>query len=185
MAGSRTKILLTSFRPWLAHHLSNSSDDLLELLQGFELPTVELIFERKLIVDTSLASQKVIAAIAQHQPDLILCCGMAESYEKLTLESQAFYKDKYFHTSLNLKKICAALSQTEISHDAGKFVCEGLYFHVLQYLDQKQLNTPAVFIHVPRLNAKNQAIILKDFQSILKELGHNLEEYYLSRKELG
>ena len=177
MASRPTKILLTSFRPWLDHHQSNSSDDLLELIQGFKLPQVELIFLRRLIVDKSLASQKVIAAIVKHQPDLVLCCGMAESYKKLTLESQAFHEDKHYKTSLKLTKICAYLFQTEISHDAGKFVCEGLYFHVLQYLAQNQLKTPAAFVHVPRLNENNQTILLKDFQSLIIELGQNLEEY--------
>ncbi len=174
---SQRKLLLTAFRPWLAHHQSNSSDDLLALVEGLSVPNVELIFLRKLVVDTKLASEKVIAAIAQHQPDIILCCGMAESYQHLTLETQAFYKEKHFQTKLNLEKLCQNLEQTKISHDAGKFVCEGLYFHVLQYLHQKDSDKQGLFVHVPCLTEENRALIIKDFKNILQFLGQDLASY--------
>ncbi|AFY39795.1 pyrrolidone-carboxylate peptidase [[Leptolyngbya] sp. PCC 7376] len=174
---STRKILLTSFRPWLEHQQSNSSDDLLALVQDLDFPKVELIFLRQLIVDTKLASKKVIAAIAQHQPDIILCCGMAESRQILTLESQASYKEKHFQTQLNLEKFCGNLRQATVSNDAGKFVCEGLYFHVLEYLQKKQLSTQVTFVHIPSLTATNKDIIFKDFQKIIECLGWNLEDY--------
>ncbi|OKH11423.1 peptidase C15 [[Limnothrix rosea] IAM M-220] len=174
---SGRKLLLTSFRPWLDHQQSNASDDLLALVEDWHIPNVELVFLRHLPVDTPLASGKVIAAIATHQPDLIICCGMAESRQVLTLESQAFYDQKHFQTQLNLKKLTQNLLQTKVSHDAGKFVCEGLYFHVLDYLQKKQLTTQVTFAHVPCLTQSNQNIILKDFQNIIEYLGQNLPDY--------
>lgn len=171
------KFLLTSFQTWMKHQKSNSSDDLLELLQDDQLPEANIQLLRQLPVDTKLASQQVLAAIASSQPDVVLCCGMAESRFNLTLESHATDDKQDFQTKLNLDKICGKLTQTTISHDAGKFVCEGLYFHVLQYIQTQKLETLATFVHVPSLTATNQKVILQDFQHLLKLLSQNLDQY--------
>ncbi len=60
------------------------------------------------------------------------------------------------------------LSHTQISHDAGKFVCEGLYYRVLKYLEQSQLFIPCMFVHVPVLTQENKNIIVQDFETILQ-----------------
>ena len=36
-----------------------------------------------------------------------------------------------------------------ISRNAGGFVCNHLYFGALQYLSEKRLAIPAIFIHLP------------------------------------
>lgn len=54
-------ILLTSFAPWLCHHRSNSSDDLLVSIQD-SYPK-NLLFLRQLPVNTHRASERVIKAI--------------------------------------------------------------------------------------------------------------------------
>lgn len=165
---NRPKLLLTSFRPWLKHHSSNASDDLLEIVQGIDFTAGELILLRQLPVDTQVASEQTIKAIAAHQPDFVVCCGMAESRDRLTIESQAFSQTDHYETTANLQAIAKDLSFTEISHDAGKFVCEGLYFRVLQYLQNLDSKTPAIFVHVPILTAKNTEFIVRDFVQILQ-----------------
>ncbi len=54
------KLLLTSFQTWLPHQTSNSSDDLLEIIQKQQSNEDSLFFLRNLPVNTELATQKVI-----------------------------------------------------------------------------------------------------------------------------
>ncbi|MGB2926119.1 MAG: peptidase C15 [Limnothrix sp.] len=167
---TRRKILLTSFRPWLAHHHSNSSDDLLGQIQAIAFPKHELMFLRHLPVETEAASQKTIQAIATQKPDAVICCGMAESRTKLTVEAQAFAQAKHYETTVNLSTLTQQLKFTKISHDAGKFVCEGLYFSVLEHIHQQQLKIAAIFLHIPLLTDENNQLIMQDFRQIIHAL---------------
>jgi len=162
------KILLTSFQTWLPHQKSNASDDLLELVAKQQFST-SLTFLRQLPVDVSAAASRVISKIEELQPKAIICCGMAECRQILTVESCACGEALDYKTSVDLEKLVAGLSVTEISHDAGKFVCEGLYYEVLKYLSC-QLNIPCIFVHVPLLTAENLPSILADFLVIIERI---------------
>lgn len=172
----RKKILLTSFTTWQSHQQSNASDDLLaEIAQLENLPYLP-IFLRHLPVDVAAASQKAIAKIVEIQPDAIICCGMAESRIYLTVEFQASCGTDTIDTSVDLPLLIAGTTRTEISYDAGKFVCEGLYYSVLDYLQRQAVpvirrsNPPCIFVHVPILTPKNLAAIVADFLLILQRL---------------
>ena len=159
------KLLLTSFQTWLPHQQSNSSDDLLKTIQRQGDPN--LYFLRKLPVNTSLATLQVIQAIETINPKGIICCGMAESRSQLTVESNAVCDRNCIVTKVNLKKLATCLNNTQISHDAGKFVCEGLYYQILKYI---QLNKPGIqclFVHIPLLNLDRWKIIQQDFIAII------------------
>lgn len=166
---TKIKILLTSFQTWLPHQKSNSSEDLLGLLNNINPPQKELIFLRNLPVNTEIASALTREKIKEINPNFILCCGMAEKSQCLQLESQAFFEDKCYQTKVNLTDLIQYLNLTEISHDAGKFVCEGLYFQVLKYIEN-QTNVQGLFIHIPILTEDNQTLILTDFIQILNRL---------------
>lgn len=73
-------------------------------------------------------------------------------------------------TSVDLEKFMAGLAGTEISHDAGKFVCEGLYYEVLKYLRERNLNIPCIFVHVPVLTPDNLPDIMADFRIIIEKM---------------
>jgi pyroglutamyl-peptidase len=165
------KILLTSFQTWLPHQVSNASDDLLAKIQQEEFIWASLAYLRQLPVDVSLASQKAIATIQTLQLDAVICCGMAESRERLTVEAKATWDAEHLYTSVKLDRLIVQLSNTHISHDAGKFVCEGLYYRVLKYLQQVRTHRQCLFVHVPVLNDRNMAEILADFRLIVKEIG--------------
>jgi len=175
----RKKILLTSFTTWQPHQPSNASDDLLaEIARVENLPYLP-IFLRHLPVEVAAASQKAIAKIVEIQPDAIICCGMAENRIYLTVESQASCGTDTIETSVDLPLLIAGTARTEISHDAGKFVCEGLYYSVLDYL-QRQANRQirrchprCIFVHVPILTPKNLAETVADFLLILQRLAQS------------
>jgi pyroglutamyl-peptidase len=164
------KLLLTSFDTWLPHQPSNSSNDLLnEINQRNSLPkNCDLL--QKLPVDFQLAPQQVVTKIHELQPDLIICCGMAESRSFLTLESNGKYEDDIIHTALPLEQFTQELKMTHISHDAGNFVCNYLYYSVLKLLQEKQLNHQCLFVHVPILNQDNLEAIVADFLKLLHQL---------------
>ncbi|MBD1806370.1 peptidase C15 [Microcoleus sp. FACHB-SPT15] len=172
------KILLTSFQTWLPHQRSNASDDLLEEIAQLNSLSPSLTLLRQLPVDVPQSSRIVIDKIEELQPDVIICCGMAECRTKLTVESCATCNNDLLKTSVSLEKLVAELASTEISHDAGKFVCEGLYYEVLSYLRCRRrcyrtshnLNTCCIFVHVPVLTPENLPAIVADFRLIIEKV---------------
>lgn len=158
-----TRLLLTSFTTWLPHQRSNAADDLLERVQQDLPPTVQCL--RRLPVDFRLAPQQAIAQIQQQQPDAVICCGMAASRVRLNVESSAVQGDRILHTRFDLPALVADLPMTEISHDAGRFVCNATYFKVLEHLQPS--SRLALFVHVPILTIANQAAIAADFLQLL------------------
>lgn len=171
-------ILLTSFDTWLEEQQSNSSDDLLlELAKLASMPH-DLTFLRLLPVDVQLASSRVIAQINELQPDLVICCGMAASRTQLSVEANASNTgilsvdsvETVLQTSIDLEELVAEAVAVEISYDCGKFVCEGLYYSVLDYLSQHQPKVSCLFVHVPVLNQDNLPGIMADFVLILNKL---------------
>ena len=159
------KLLLTSFQTWLPHQSSNYSDDLLEIIQKQE--NSNLYFVRKLPVDTNLAARRVIEAVEQIDPKSILGCGMAESRSQLTVESNAKCDRDCVFTKVNLDRLVKPLNYTQISHDAGKFVCEGLYYQILKYIQINKPNIRCIFVHIPRISANNLNLIQQDFTAII------------------
>jgi pyroglutamyl-peptidase len=164
------KILLTSFDTWLPHQKSNSSDDLLAKISRVQSFPDSLIFLRKLPVDFQLAPNLAIAQINQLQPDTIICCGMAESRQKLTVESCACCDSDLLKTSVNLEPLVADLAATEISHEAGKFVCEALYYAVLKHICDAQIAAKCIFVHVPVLTPDNADRMVADFLLVMRRL---------------
>lgn len=166
----KKRILLTSFEIWLEDQVSNSSDDLLIEVTKIDSLPYHLTFLRRLPVDVQVASSQVIAKINECQPDFIVCCGMAASRKQLSVEVSASCKESVLQTAVDLKKLVAESSTIEISYDCGKFVCEGLYYSVLDYLYQNQLTASCIFVHVPVLNEENLNEILANFLLIIYNL---------------
>lgn len=154
----------------MSHHVSNSSDDLLgEMIQRELLPS-NSHFIRKVAVDFQLAPEIVISQIKDFQPDLVICCGMAENREILTVESNGHFEGETLRTSVNIIDLVATLPMTEVSHDAGRFVCNFLYYSVLQHIQTVSMNCECVFVHVPILNETNLEPILADFSALIQSL---------------
>ncbi|MEA5578779.1 peptidase C15 [Anabaena sp. UHCC 0451] len=181
------KILLTSFDTWLSEQQSNSADDLLLELAKMACLDHDLNFLRRLPVDVDLASFSVIAKINELQPDYIICCGMAASRKNLSVEVFASIMSLHstvmasrdcpenswtttLQTIVNVEQLIVGTAAVEISYDCGKFVCEGLYYSVLDYLSQSQLSIPCIFVHVPILHQENLRDILADFVLIINQL---------------
>jgi pyroglutamyl-peptidase len=161
---SMRSILLTSFTTWLAHQKSNSSDDLLQAISERS----HYHYLRSIPVDFDLAPKVVIAEIQAINPEVIVCCGMAESRQKLSIESNGKFQGEVLRSPLNLDKLLERAITTEISHDAGDYVCNYLYYSVLKYLARS--HQACVFVHVPVLTPENQRAIVADFLQILDRI---------------
>ena len=161
------KILFTSFTTWLPHQKSNSSDD---LLQEIQIAGDRNSFLRQLPVDIELASKSVISKIAELQPDIIICCGMAESRSQLTIEAKASDQDDILNTQVDLLSLIAGIDGIEISYDAGKFVCEGLYYSVLKHLQSSPLSSHCIFAHIPILSPDNLTAVKNSFLTVVQRL---------------
>ena len=159
-------LLITSFRPWKAHQGLNASDMLLERVAA-KLPQ-NAISLRWLPVNFDLAPMQVINHIVQYQPKAVICCGMAESRKTLTVEQWGTYQNRRLATPINLQTLVKNTIHTHISDDAGNFVCNRLYYRVLNHLKQQSSN--ALFVHVPLITPVNQAVIEFDFLKIVEHL---------------
>ncbi len=179
-------ILITSFQPWRAHQRSNSSDDLMaELWLSDRLPT-DTIWRRQVAVSFELAPMQVISEIYQKRPRVVICCGMAENRAALSLEAQAKSQVKsqseqlapgHYHrlkTAINLLDLLTGTYLSEVSQDAGRYVCNYLYYRVLRFVNNKDFSpdfkTVALFVHVPVLTSDNRRLILHDFCAIAVRL---------------
>ncbi len=160
-------LLLTSFDIWEPHHTTNASDDLIDELIFRNLLPANTHLLRKIPVDFQKAPQLVIHTIQTLQPNVVICCGMAEKRSRLTLETRGHWQETHLHTSLDLPQIAQKLAFSEISHDAGKFVCNYLYFSILKYLQERSFPSHCLFIHVPLLHEGNLHLVLHDFVKVL------------------
>jgi pyroglutamyl-peptidase len=167
MAGS---ILLTSFDTWAAHQTSNASDDLLEGVLDQQLAPAHAHVIRRIPVDFQLAPATVIAAIETVQPAVVICCGMAEQRSHLTIEAHGKRAGDTLTTGLDLELLVQGTIATAISYDAGDFVCNHLYYEILSHIQQRQLNSQGLFVHVPVLTGQNLPSVMADFLSIVNQL---------------
>ncbi len=162
--------LITTFTTWKPEQPSNASDDLIEALKQRNLLSETVHLLRQIPVDFELAPTTVLTSIADLQPEWVVCCGMAEQRSRLTVESNGKLNDHQIHTPVDVHELVQDLAVTDVSHDAGQFVCNHLYYSILNYVQQQQLRTHCVFVHVPILHSENLCAVLRDFTAILQRL---------------
>jgi pyroglutamyl-peptidase len=156
--------LITTFQTWLPHQVSNSSDDLIAyLLKTDRLPS-DCQLLRHIPVDFHVAPAMVLARIAELQPQRVVCCGMAETRSTLSVESNARWQSDWRFTSVNLHQLLAPTIDTVVSHDAGRFVCNYLYYQVLRTVPK----LPTIFVHVPLFTDERMDAIATDFLTLLR-----------------
>ena len=171
-------LLVTSFRAWRSHQPSNASHDLLAAMQqAGQLPN-NTIWLANLPVSFKIAPIRVINAMYRFAPRAIVCCGMAENRPLLSLERQARGTSQTLQTSFDLHSLLQGTHLSEISDDAGSYVCNALYYYVLEAIQNRARSNPlrsnrvipCLFIHVPLLNKKTQTFVQADLFSVLNKI---------------
>ena len=164
------RILLTSFSTWKVHQKNNSSDQLLVEISSIPSLASSLHFFRYLPVNLPVARSLTISKFQQVQPDVLVCCGMAEARSWLSVEAQATVHTRTLQTSLNLTQLTAGLKHTVLSQDAGRFVCNSLYYAMLDYLHRASPQCPCLFVHVPPVKSTGWELIVADFRQLIERL---------------
>lgn len=93
--------------------------------------------------------------LKDNQYDLIISFGQAPlDMDTIKLETTGKgnieYKTKYNYISLKNK--LDINFKTIISNDAGTYLCNNIYFCGLKYIEENNLKTKMIFIHIPMLN---------------------------------
>jgi pyroglutamyl-peptidase len=169
------RLLLTGFEPFGDSSI-NPSQQIIERLEAEGLPGIELL-TAILPVDRLRGPEKLLQRIEKFHPEAILCLGEASTRAVLSIERLAVnllnftipdnqgvqVEDEpiipggpaaYFAT-LPVRKACEAVKAAqvpvEISLSAGSYLCNQVFYTLLNFLVHQGLDIPAGFIHLPKL----------------------------------
>ena len=169
------KLLLTGFEPFGGSRV-NPSAQIVERLGCDGVEGVALV-TAVLPVDRHRGPALLIQAVEEHEPEAVLCLGLAGRSPAIAIERVAVnlldfriadnrgnqFVDEpivldgpaaYF-TTLPVRAMqqagLAAGVPMELSLSAGAFLCNQVTYELLHYLATHNLNIPAGFVHVPFL----------------------------------
>jgi pyroglutamyl-peptidase len=154
------RVLVTGFEPF-GEHAINPSALVANAFDGVVLP-----------VSYARAADALQVAIDDADPEVVLCFGLADKRTKISVERFAHNLDEAstidndeapgsgkeidpagplaFRSTLPVDEIVAALEAegipAEVSRDAGGFLCNHVFYVLMQTLDPKRIGG---FIHVP------------------------------------
>lgn len=178
------RILLTGFEPFGGDCI-NSSWETVSAISCSEVEGV-VIEARKLPVSFSKVSDALIQHINEVKPDVLIMLGQAKTdfirIERVAInlmDSRKPDNDGYipdetpinpdgcpaYFSNLSVKVLRDSLNkigiETKVSNSAGLYVCNKVYYTVLEHIAVHNLNTKAVFIHLPRISEKWSVNILQ------------------------
>ncbi|MFU8826049.1 MAG: pyroglutamyl-peptidase I [Brevefilum sp.] len=168
------KLLITGFEPFNGH-LLNPSQELVQNLPN-QLGNLALI-KAVLPVQHTLAPDRLLALLNDHQPEAVLAFGLAANRTKISLERVAINLMDYripdntgvtitnqpidphgpaaYFSTLPLEALSTALNHAgapvEISLSAGAYLCNQVFYTLMHAIAKQNLNIPAGFIHLPAL----------------------------------
>lgn len=168
------RVIVTGFGPFLKNTV-NPSDALARSLDGATLGRVRMIAETPLPVVYVDAAKQVLARAAREEADAILCLGLASSERSLRVERCARNRatsldadargevragrptidgaPDVLETPLDAEAFARALHErgvaATVSDDAGGYVCNDLYFHLLDAARTSKAPERVLFVHVP------------------------------------
>ena len=170
------KVMVTGFEAF-GTSTKNATEEAVKRLQEIGFDGVEPVVFEVLLVAHSESGERLLGLLSLHEPDVILCLGEAGgrsafSLEKVALnyldfripDNQGFVAEDepvlidgpvgYFST-LPLRAIKAALSAAgipaEISLSAGSFLCNEVFYTLMDWVNCQNKPICAGFIHVPIL----------------------------------
>lgn len=172
------KVLVTAFKPFNNFN-NNYSSEVLHYIRNTDKIILDVIYDK--CYETLLNNYNL------EDYDLIISLGEARSRTILTLETQAKnisscslkdnrgvskQNEKIIENGLDIIKTKVDISKIEniieLSNDAGKFVCNNIYYHLLYNYPNK-----SIFIHIPECdNDTNNYIKYANIINKIIELLH-------------
>lgn len=166
----RKKVLITGFDPFDKETV-NPSWEAAKRLNGFE--TEEAIITAPTVFRSALGTLR--QAIQTHQPDIVICVGQAGGRIQITPErvainlADARIPDNEGHqpideeispdgpaaywTGLPVKRITAKMKEhgipAAVSYTAGTFVCNYLFYGLMDHISRTSPHIRGGFIHIP------------------------------------
>ena len=166
------KILLTAFEPY-GNRTKNSSQEVLMRLQ--KTYTGCKIVKQLLPVDTVRAPSLLVDILQNDDYQVVICMGEASGIRWVQLERLAVnwldfpiadnagaqIDDELIHpggaaayfSSLPIRRLEQVLKNREIpvklSMSAGSYLCNQVFYTLMNYLDKESKDIPAGFIHLP------------------------------------
>ncbi|MBQ8292495.1 MAG: hypothetical protein IJX78_01660 [Bacilli bacterium] len=172
------KVLVSAFKPFYKS-VNNYSSEVLEYITGVDKVILDVVYDE---CYKELSSKYNLSEF-----DLIIALGEARSRKILTLEVEAkniascsiadnagiIKKDEkiinealeVLSTKVNLDNV---KNYVELSYDAGKFVCNNIYFHLLYNYPTKSL-----FIHIPECH--NDVKMYQEYAGVINKIILDLE----------
>ncbi|MCW4013278.1 MAG: pyroglutamyl-peptidase I [Candidatus Bathyarchaeota archaeon] len=184
------KILLTGYEPFLDFK-RNPSLEACKLLDGMTYNDYEVVVE-----ELPMRYKEIRTIIRQlvdkHQPVAVIATGVSSKAPDICVERVAINVgstdggpnfgydtlDQVLNTdgpaaywsTLPIRDIVEAIKSkgipARISNSAGTQGCNLVFYHLMDYLAEKELDIPAGFIHVPRL-PENAVGIINPSMSLL------------------
>jgi len=167
------KVLITGFDPF-GKDVVNPALEAVKKLEGKKIDDVELITQK--VPTVFHQSIKVVTeAIEKHQPDVVICVGQAGGRTQITPERVAINVDDAripdnqnnqpideaiaedgpvaYWSTLPVKRMVHEMKESGIpaavSNSAGTFVCNHLFYGVMNYLEKNAPHIRGGFIHIP------------------------------------
>lgn len=174
-------ILVSCFKPFNKEK-ENYSELVLNNLNDLDIDkiTLDVLYKED--------SDKIISLLNKKKYDYVFLLGEARSRDYVSIETMAENlddakipdnngiiknneeiiknNDNYLSTNMDLFKIIPILNNDlRLSCDGGTFVCNDLYYRVLHYVYQNDINTKVLFIHLPKINDD-----INKYVNIIKEI---------------
>jgi pyroglutamyl-peptidase len=170
-------VLVTGFEPF-GTYTTNPSQLIAETLNGSSLNDAEIIGV-VLPVDFNKSVEIAIEAIEFYHADLVISLGLAArsktiKVEKIGVNLKRFQKDDstwsfpqridkngpFFrltslHTNTIVRKIREAHIPVQQSFFAGMYICNALFYDLLDYINEQNDTISTGFIHVPLLDSQD------------------------------
>lgn len=172
-------ILLTGFEPFDRETI-NPSWELVQLFADRTFADVYQVKVAQLACEFGNAIDQLVDLLDRHQPEIVICIGQAGGRADFSIERVAINLDDaripdnagaqpidqsivadgpaaYF-SSLPLKKIIKKLRDhgipANISHTAGTYVCNHVFYGLMHYANTHPQLRNAGFVHIPYLPAQ-------------------------------
>ncbi len=167
------KVLLTGFEPFGGESI-NPSGEAVKRLNGEEIEGTVII---SAIVSTvyGKAITELVKRIEEYQPDVVICVGQAGGRLHVTPERIAINLDDAripdndgnqpidhpvredgpaaYWTGLPVKRIVEKMKESgipaSVSHTAGTFVCNHIFYGLMDYIEKTSSEIRGGFIHIP------------------------------------
>ena len=172
-----TKVLLTGFEPFGGSDINASWETAVRVEQLS--PKGVVVETMQLPVSFKRAGEAIRRALHEKQPDVLVMLGQRGKGTSIDIERIAVNlmdsvnpdNEDYcpqeqtiivggeaaYFSNLPVKVLREALLQKSIparvSNSAGLYVCNSTYYNALNEINERQLHSKAVFVHLPKIGA--------------------------------